>query len=84
MSRLPAIYGFRDYVDAGGLISYGTDRRDLYRRCATYVYKVLSGTPPAALPVEPRPRSSWSSTSRRPDPRPDDPTVAPAAGGSGD
>jgi putative ABC transport system substrate-binding protein len=52
MSRLPAIYGFREFVDAGGLMSYGTDRRDLYRRCATYVHKVLSGTPPAALPVE--------------------------------
>jgi putative ABC transport system substrate-binding protein len=53
MSRLPAIYGFREFVDAGGLMSYGTDRRDLYRRSATYVHKILSGTPPAALPVEP-------------------------------
>ena len=53
MSRLPAIYGFREFVDVGGLVSYGTDRRDLYRRSATYVHKVLSGTPPAALPVEP-------------------------------
>jgi putative ABC transport system substrate-binding protein len=53
MSRLPAIYGLREFVDAGGLMSYGTDRRDLYRRCATYVHKILNGASPADLPVEP-------------------------------
>ena len=53
MSRLPAIYGLREFVDAGGLMSYGTDRRDLYRRCATYVHRILSGANPAHLPVEP-------------------------------
>ena len=53
MSRLPAIYGLREFVDAGGLMSYGTDRRDLYRRCATYVHRILSGADPAHLPVEP-------------------------------
>jgi putative tryptophan/tyrosine transport system substrate-binding protein len=53
MSRLPAIYGLREFVDAGGLMSYGTDRRDLYRRCATYVHRILSGANPADLPVEP-------------------------------
>jgi putative ABC transport system substrate-binding protein len=53
MSRLPAIYGLREFVDAGGLMSYGTDRRDLYRRCATYVHRILSGASPADLPVEP-------------------------------
>jgi putative tryptophan/tyrosine transport system substrate-binding protein len=52
MSRLPAIYGLGEFVDAGGLMSYGTDRRDLYRRCATYVYRILTGASPADLPVE--------------------------------
>jgi putative tryptophan/tyrosine transport system substrate-binding protein len=52
MSRLPAIYGLREFVDAGGLMSYGTDRRDLYRRCATYVHRILTGASPAGLPVE--------------------------------
>jgi putative ABC transport system substrate-binding protein len=53
LSRLPAIYGFREFVDAGGLMSYGTDRRDLYRRAAGYVHRVLRGTSPGDLPVEP-------------------------------
>ena len=52
LSRLPAIYGLREFVDAGGLMSYGTDRRDLYRRCATYVHRILTGASPANLPVE--------------------------------
>jgi len=53
MSRLPAIYGLREFVDGGGLMSYGTDRRDLYRRSATYVHRILTGASPADLPVEP-------------------------------
>lgn len=52
MSRLPAIYGLREFVDAGGLMSYGTDRRDLFRRCATYIDRILKGARPADLPVE--------------------------------
>jgi putative tryptophan/tyrosine transport system substrate-binding protein len=52
MSRLPAIYGLREFVDAGGLMSYGTDRRDLFRRSATYVHRILKGARPADLPVE--------------------------------
>jgi putative ABC transport system substrate-binding protein len=50
--RLPAIYGLREFVDAGGLIAYGTDRRDLFHRSATYVDRILRGTRPADLPVE--------------------------------
>jgi putative ABC transport system substrate-binding protein len=52
MSRLPAMYGLREFVDAGGLMSYGTDRRDLFRRSATYVHRILKGARPADLPVE--------------------------------
>jgi putative tryptophan/tyrosine transport system substrate-binding protein len=50
--RLPAIYGPREYAQAGGLISYGTDQSQLCRRAAEYVDKILKGAPPASLPVE--------------------------------
>jgi putative tryptophan/tyrosine transport system substrate-binding protein len=50
--RLPAMYGTREFVDDGGLMSYGPHRPDLYRRSATYVDKILKGTKPADLPVE--------------------------------
>ena len=40
-------------MDAGGLIAYGTDRRDLFQRSATYVHRILQGARPADLPVEP-------------------------------
>ena len=49
--RLPAIYSSREFVDAGGLISYGVSYPDLYRRAATYVDKILKGTKPSDLPV---------------------------------
>jgi putative ABC transport system substrate-binding protein len=51
-SRLPAAYGVRDSVEAGGLMSYGPSILDSYRRAATYVDQILKGTKPAELPVE--------------------------------
>jgi putative tryptophan/tyrosine transport system substrate-binding protein len=51
-SRLPVIYGYREHVDDGGLISYGVDLRDCFRRSAVYVHKILRGTAPGDLPVE--------------------------------
>jgi putative ABC transport system substrate-binding protein len=49
--RLPAMYGFDDFVDAGGLMSYSPNRGDLWRRSAGYVDKILKGAKPAELPV---------------------------------
>jgi putative ABC transport system substrate-binding protein len=51
-SRLPAIYGTRDIVEIGGLMSYGPHIPDLYRRAATHVDKILKGAKPGDLPVE--------------------------------
>jgi putative ABC transport system substrate-binding protein len=50
--RLPAIYHDKGFVDEGGLMSYGTDFDDLYRRAAWYVDKILKGTKPSDLPVQ--------------------------------
>src|SRR2546427_4981907 len=50
--RLPSMFFYRDFVDAGGLMSYGPSFPDSYRRAATYVDKILRGTKPADLPVE--------------------------------
>jgi len=51
-ARLPTVYGTRDFAEAGGLMSYGVDRRQISRRAAEYVDKVLKGARPADLPVE--------------------------------
>jgi putative ABC transport system substrate-binding protein len=51
-SKLPAIYPDSSFVDAGGLMSYGSSRIDLDRRAAVYVDKILKGAKPADLPVE--------------------------------
>jgi ABC-type uncharacterized transport system substrate-binding protein len=53
MHRLPAIYTFRDFVEAGGLLSYGVSLSDLYRRAAGYVDRILKGARPGDLPVQP-------------------------------
>jgi len=51
-TRLPAIYGFRDHVDAGGLASYGVNLSENFHRAAAYVNKILKGAKPGDLPVE--------------------------------
>jgi len=51
-NHLPAVYSYREYVDVGGLMSYGPDLADSARRAATYVDKILKGTRPSDLPVE--------------------------------
>ena len=51
-ARLPTMHGIRDYVEAGGLMSYGTNFPDLFRRAGDYVDKILRGAKPADLPVE--------------------------------
>lgn len=50
--RLPVAYGRREFAEAGGLVSYGTNYDEVYRRAAVYVDKILKGAKPADLPVE--------------------------------
>jgi putative ABC transport system substrate-binding protein len=51
-ARLPTMHGFRDFVEVGGLMSYGPNQPDLYRRAADFVDKILRGTKPGEIPVE--------------------------------
>jgi len=51
-TRLPAMYPYRDFVVAGGLMSYAPSYEDLFRRSATYVDKILRGAKPSDLPIE--------------------------------
>ena len=51
-SRLPSMYGARERVEAGGLMSYAAEQADIYRRVAMSIDKILKGTKPADLPVE--------------------------------
>ena len=50
--RLPSVYSFREYIEAGGLIAYTPNYYDLFRRAASYVDKILKGTKPGELPIE--------------------------------
>jgi putative ABC transport system substrate-binding protein len=50
--KLPSMHGFREFVEAGGLMSYGTSLSDLYRRAATYVDRILRGARVGDLPIE--------------------------------
>ena len=50
--QLPAVYGFRSFVESGGLVSYGIDTTDAFRRSAAYVDRILKGAKPSELPVE--------------------------------
>jgi putative ABC transport system substrate-binding protein len=51
-TRLPTVYGYREHVESGGLISYGVNLSDCFRRAATYVHEILKGAPVADLPVQ--------------------------------
>jgi putative ABC transport system substrate-binding protein len=51
-NRLPSLYSYREAVDAGGLMSYGADEMDSYRRVASYVDRILKGAKPADLPAQ--------------------------------
>ena len=84
--RLPAMYSFRPQVEAGGLISYGADIVEIWRRTAVFVDKILKGAKPSDLPAEEPTKCvrARRQPEDRQSPRPDDSAGAAAAGGSGD
>src|SRR5262249_933596 len=65
-TRLPTVYGYREHVESGGLISYGVNLSDCFRRAATYVHEILKGAPVADLPVhsEIREPDEWDAMLR--------------------
>ena len=60
-ARVPTMHGARELVTMGGLMSYGADFPDLWRRGANYIDKILRGAKPADIPVEQPTNSNWSS-----------------------
>jgi putative ABC transport system substrate-binding protein len=58
-ARLPTMHGVREYVEAGGLMSYGPSFRSLFRRTADFVDKILRGAKPADIPVEQPTKFEW-------------------------
>ena len=84
-NRLPAIYPRGDFVDSGGLMSYGPDRAEPYRRAAVYVDKILKGAKPADIPVEqPTKFELMINLKTAKAARPDDSADGADAGGEGD
>ena len=66
VARLPTMHNVREYVETGGLMSYGPSFSDLFRRAGDYVDKICTGQSPPTSRLSSRPNSSWSSTSRPP------------------
>jgi putative ABC transport system substrate-binding protein len=80
-TRVPAIFGFDDFVRSGGLLSYGPSLDDEWRRAAAFVDKILKGAKPADLPVEQPTKFQLVINLKRQGRRPHDPAVAAPAGG---